>query len=171
MFLWHANDISAMMQLWLKTVSVLPYTDNVGQGVVDTLLQMASNHKLQSHIPPLAWDWLKRQPVLGPDSQGLKYGILSTVVSQIQSLQDVGLITSYLFVIWSEWSDLDELGCRWMLHLIREELGGIRAAGYRVNLIQRLDHVLSQLGSRSSKKQWYEEFRGALLEVGGEVRS
>ncbi|KAF9644090.1 hypothetical protein BDM02DRAFT_3122465, partial [Thelephora ganbajun] len=49
--------------------------------------------------------------------------------------------------------------------MIREELCGIEAAGYRADLIQRLDYVLSRLDPRFSKKQWYEELRTALLEV------
>jgi len=166
MFLRHARDVGAIMELWLTAASVVPYTDGVGQSVVDTLLQMASNYKLRSHIPTAAWPWLKRQPILGPNCQGLKCGTLSTVVLKIRNLQDIGLITSYLFVVWSEWSDLDDLGCRWILHLIRGELCGTGAARYQAGLIQRLDYVLSQLGSRSSKKQWYEEFRRALLDVG-----
>lgn len=169
MFLRHARDIGAIVELWLATASVVPYTDGVGQSVVDTLLQMASNYKLRSHIPVFAWHWLKRQPVLGPDCQGLKCGTLSTVVLKIKNLQDIGLITSYLSIVWSEWSDLDDLGCRWMLCIIRGELCGTGAAGYQADLIQRLDHVLSQLGSRSSNKQWYEEFKRALLEVGEEA--
>jgi hypothetical protein len=169
MFLRHARDIGAIMELWLAAASVVPYTDGIGQSVVDTLLQMASNYKLRSHVPEFAWHWLKRRHILGPDCQGLKCGTLSTVALKIRNLQDTGLITSYLFTVWSEWSDIDELGCRWMLHLIRGELCGIGAAGYRADLIQRLDYVLSQLGSRSSKKQYYEEFRRVLLEVGEEA--
>lgn len=170
MFLQHARDIGAIMELWLAAASALPYTDTIGQGVVDTLLQMASNYKLRSHIPVLAWHWLKRQPVLGPDCQGLKCGTtLSAVVLMVRNLQDAGLFTSYLLVVWSEWSDLDELGCRQILHLIRGELCGAGAAGYRADLIKRLDYILAQLGSRSSKKQWYEEFRRVLLEVDEEA--
>ena len=166
MFLRHAKDIGAIMELWLAAASVVPYTDNIGQSVVDTLLQMASNYKLRSHIPVTAWHWLRRQPVLGPDCQGLKCGAtLSAVVFMIRNLQDVGLITSYLLVVWSEWSDLDDLGCRWILRLIRGELCGAGAAGHRADLIKRLDYILSQLGSRSNKRQWYEEFRRALLDV------
>jgi hypothetical protein len=64
--------------------------------------------------------------------------------------------------------------------VIREELGGIGAAGHRTDLIRRLDYVLLQLdqgqgcvdpntpiGKESllSAKRVYEEFRKELLEA------
>ena len=67
------------------------------------------------------------------------------------------------------------LGLRFLLlilsdgHLIREELGGIKAVGYRADLIQRLDCVLSRLRPGSDSKQHYEEFRTVLLEMDGEA--
>jgi len=68
-FLRHANDIGAMMQLWMAAASVLPYTGDIGQSVVDTLLQMAADCDLLPHIPVLAWDWLKRRPRLRPECE------------------------------------------------------------------------------------------------------
>ena len=59
-----------------------------------------------------------------------------------------------------------------MRQLIREELGGIEAAGYRTDLIRRLDYVLLQLDQGqgvSSAKGEYGELRRELLEVDEEA--
>ncbi|KAF9644101.1 hypothetical protein BDM02DRAFT_1229982 [Thelephora ganbajun] len=90
-------------------------------------------------------------------------------MQMVRELQDVELIASYLFVVWSESTDSWLANCSMMMTLIREELCGIEAAGYRADLIQRLDYVLSQLDPGSGQKQWYEEFRTALLEVDEEA--
>jgi len=86
-----------------------------------------------------------------------------------RELGDMGLITSYLFTVWSKWSWIADSGFQMMLRLVREELGGIGAAGYRADLIQRLDDVLPQLEPGSNRKQQYEEFKVVLLEVDEEA--
>ena len=180
-FLEHASDIGAMMQLWAAAASALPYTVDIGERVIDALLQMAFQDVLRPHIPVTAWGWLRRRPALRPGSPGLELGTKKDVVRTVRKLGDIGLITSYLIVIWSEWSDLDPIGCEEMYRLVREELSGIRATGCRADLIQRLDYVLSWFNqgwqyvwpNRPSpteaaflqKKEWYEGFRRALLEV------
>ena len=168
-FLLHANDISAMTQLWIMAASALSYTNDVGQSVVDTLLQMASRSDLQPYMPELAWDWLKKRPVFNSQCLGHHVGTAENVVQMVQELGDVGLITSYLFIVWSEWSCITHWQFQLMLHLIREELSGVGVAGYRSDLIQRLDDVLPQLEPGSSQKQQYEEFRMVLLEVDEEA--
>jgi len=164
--LHHASDIDAMMQLWMTAAAALPYTGDIGQSVVDTLLQMASDRHLLSHIPVLAWDWLKKRPLLHPECKGLRWGTDKEVVQTVRKLGDVGLITSYLFIVWSKWSWILHPEFQVMLRLVREELSGIGAAGYRADLIQRLDDILPQLESRfGERKQQYEELRTALVEV------
>jgi hypothetical protein len=65
-FLKHASDIGAMMRLWITAASALPYTDEVGERVVDALLGMATRDNLRPHIPVVAWDWLNKRPDLSP---------------------------------------------------------------------------------------------------------
>jgi len=164
-FLQYARNIDAMMKLWMAAASALPYSDDVGQSVVDALLQMAENDQLLPHIPVCAWDWLKKRPLLGPECRGLDlagHGAIQTV----RKRRDVELITSYLFVVWSEWRELRHWGYRAMPDLIREELSGIGAVGHRADLIQRLDYVQSKWRIYD---EWYEELRTALLEVDKEA--
>ena len=173
------------MRLWMTAVSALPHTDDVSWSVVDTLLQMASWGDLRPHIPVSAWDWLKKRPILHPGSLGLIFGTEDTVVQMITELRDTELITSYLFVVWSEWNLIDPVCYTAILRLIRKELCGIGAAGYRIDLIQRLNHVMSQLDlgwehihHHSSwileaeiprMMQGYGKFKEALLEVDEEA--
>ena len=88
----------------MTAASVLPYTDDVGRSVSNALLQIASWDSLRPHIPILAWNWLKKRPTLRPRCLGLIFGIQDAVIRAIVELGDVGLVTSYLFVIWSEWN-------------------------------------------------------------------
>jgi len=168
-FLFHASDIGATVRLWIAAATALPYTNDVGQRVVDTVLRMADHGWLQPHIPVSAWDWLKKRPALGAGCRGFNQGTYDTIVQMARELGDIGLITSYLFLVWSEWSWIFDSGFQAMLRSVREELSGIGAAGYRADLIQRLDDVLPRLEPGSTRKQQYEEFRMALLEVDEEA--
>jgi len=161
------------MQLWITSASVLPYTDDVCQSVVDTLLQMVYDDELRPHIPVAAWDWLKKRPLLRPECWGLTLGTDYNVIQTVRELGDIELIASYLFIVWSEWSSLDLQGFTAMLSLIREELGGIEAIGHRADLIQRLDYVQSRWELRPRRletwrKRRYGRFKGALLELNEE---
>ena len=178
-FMKHASDIDTMMRLWITAVTTLPYTDDVGRIVANTLLQMAADDELLPHIPTVAWDWLKKRPLLRPGCWGLVPGSENGVILKVRKPGDVELTTSYLFVIWSEWrrsgwGSFRPSDCKAIFRAIREELSGVGAAGYRADLIQRLDHVLSQLepGPMSEEKairQKYKEFREALVEVDEEA--
>ena len=167
-FARHASDISGMMQPWMEAASAVPYTDDVCGSVVVGLLNMASSDELSSHIPLVAWNWLNKRPVLPPEFVAPLSWATESAVQTIHRLGGVELIASYLHIIWSEervpW-DKDILA---MGRLIREELGGIEAAGYRTDLIRRLDHVLLRLDQSQGEwwaKKVYEELRRELLEV------
>jgi len=164
-----ASDMGTMMQLWMTAASALLYTNDIGQSVVETLLLMAHQSDLRPYIPVLAWDWLKKRPVFNSHFTGLERGTDKDVVQMVRNLGDVGLITSFLFVVWSKCSWIVNSEFQVMLRLVREELYGIGAAGYRADLIQRLDDILPQLEPGSDGKQQYEEFRTALLEVDEEA--
>lgn len=167
-YLKYGSDAGVMVQRWIVAASRLPDTDEVCRSVVDTLLQIAHREELRPHIPVIAWEWLKKRPVLRRGSRALLFGGFYEVPQTVQTLGDIGITTSYLSVIWSEWNDLEFNDCKGMQRLIREELNGIRAVGCRADLIQRLDHVLSQLGERDPSRQ-YERFRRELLELDEEV--
>lgn len=170
-----------MMQLWIAAASTLPYTVDIGERVIDALLQMAFQDYLRPHIPAVAWEWLKKRPVLHPQSPGLKLGTTKDVVRAVRELGDIALVTSYLLVTWSEWSDLDTAGCEEVHVLVRTKFSGIHATGYRADLLQRLDYVLTWFDRGwqyvwpnrpiptepefLQKKQWYERFKRELLEV------
>jgi len=158
------------MQLWMEAASAVPYTDDVCGSVVVGLLNMASSDELLSHIPLVAWNWLNKRPVLPPECVAPLPRATESVVQTIHQLGGVELIASYLHTIWSEkripW-DEDVMG-----RLIREELRGIEAVGYRTDLIRRLDYVLLQLGQGQGEllaKGEYEELRRELLKVDEEA--
>jgi len=156
------------MQLWMETASAVPYTDDVGGSVVVGLLNMASSDRLLSHIPLVAWNWLKKLPVLPPECGELLPEATESAVRGIHQFGGAKLTALYLHTIWSEEHKprYDEIPV--MSRLIREELGEIGAAGYRTDLIRRLDHVLLRLDQ--SQGDWWvkarhEDFRSELLEV------
>ena len=48
---WSWSMDEHWVQQWAAAASAVPYTDEIGQSVADTLLHIASNDSLQSHIP------------------------------------------------------------------------------------------------------------------------
>jgi len=161
--LQYASDIKATMRFWMTAVSTLPDEDSVCHGVVGALFRMAHDDTLGHHIPETAWNWLKKRSVLPRGCVGLEQGTSEDVVQRVQNLRDVELMASYLFVVWSEWSHVSPKGCAAMLRLIREELGGIDAAEYRADLIQRLNDVLPKLIPGSISERQYKGFMTALM--------
>ena len=181
-FMWHTSSVDAMMRLWITTAAAVPYTDDVCRTVVDALLQMAGDCSgLQPHIPPLAWDWLKKRPLLYTGYRGTSRETTADTILKARKLGDAELTTSYLFVIWSEWGFFSEQVCTAMLDVIREEFSGVGAARHRAELIQRLNYILSQFdggwecihhrypsyaeGDIPRMKQQYKEFKEVLLEA------
>ena len=165
----HSSNIGAIMQRWIEAASMLPYTDDVGESVVDTLLQMAFRDGLRRHIPVEAWGWLKKRPILHPKCQGLKFGASPEVFQSVREVGDLELVTSYLFIVWSKWGWSYPEGSIAVLEFIRSGLRGVEGAGYRADLIQRLDDVISQMHSDSSTSPevagyiaLYTEFKTAL---------
>ena len=144
--LWRnfAND-KHLVQLWAVAVSEVPYTDEVCQSVVATLLQIASITSLQPSIPLDMWSWLKKCPSLPPTSTGHSFGSIPGVFQTIRRLQNIEILKSYLLLIWSEWGLLNTGGFNEMLALIREDFSGIRMLGHRRELLQHLYHVLNQV--------------------------
>jgi len=127
---------------WAAAVMAVPYTEEVGQTVVDTLLQIASK---AIYIPTDVWAWLNKQPSLPPICTGRSLGTNSGyVVRRVQALGDIQILKSYFLLVWSEWDAIHSDTCLVeMCTTIRRDLGGIGVN--REVLIKRLDHVLGEL--------------------------
>ena len=180
-----ASDAGVMMQHWIAAAFGLPDTEDVRKSVVETLLQMAYDDELRPHIPVVAWEWLKKRPVLRREGPTISRRTSEGFFETVRNLGDIGVITSYLLLVWSEWNNLDDRDREEMQRLIREQLDGIHAAGYRADLVRRLDHILPQFdrGWESvyppgyftddetfmRAKEWYEGFRRDLLQLDEET--
>ncbi|KAF9783439.1 hypothetical protein BJ322DRAFT_152245 [Thelephora terrestris] len=162
-FLKGIDDVGLAMRLWVAAASGLQDTDDVRERMVDALLQVAYDDDLRHHIPAAAWEWLKKRPVLPPGSRALQVRASRGFFQMVRTLGDIELTTSYLFVIWSERSNMYHRDCEEMRRLIREELDGIHVLDNRAVLIQRLDHILSQREVRTAGK--YEELKEELLKL------
>jgi len=127
---------------WAAAVTAVPYTEEVGQSVVDTLLQIASK---DLDIPIDAWTWLNKRPSLPPKFRGRWVGTEPRVVRRVRELGDVEILESYFLLVWSEWNAIYPGSITEMCASIREDLGGIEMGHCREVLIKRLDHVLGQL--------------------------
>ena len=137
-------NAQALISKWVAAISVAQHTEEVAQDVVYTLLQIAANRHLRPSIPADVWLWLNERPSLTPVCRG-DYDIIQTV----RALNDIGILTSYLIMIWSEWKRPDCNGYPDMQMSVREDFNGIGMSRHRAELIQRLDYILGELDRRS----------------------
>ena len=182
---WDRTIDGDFIRLWAAAACAVPYAHDVGQSVVDTLLLIASQDPLRPHIPVGMWSWLNRRPYPPPAPARGSQGTERNVVRTVRSLGDVGILTSYLLLVWSEGVDLYQDGLDEMCASIREDFSGIGMAHHRKDLLQHLDRVLDHLDpglgpTRSheqglsgdvtqSMKDQYKRLNEVLLEVDGEV--
>ena len=163
---------------WAAAALAVPYTEEVCQGVIDTLLKIAYNYRLQPSIPVEIWAWLKKGPSLPPKGPGQRFmGTDGHIVRGVRKLGDVEILESYFLVVWSEWEYLSADGLSAMCTSMREDFGGIGMWRHRDILIKRLDHILGELGRgyiyfirqdpyyRSTEVQRASEEYGELREV------
>jgi hypothetical protein len=171
------------VQQWAAAASAVPYTDEIGQSVADTLLHIAYNTSLQPHIPIDMWSWLRKSPSLPPICAGRYWGSYPDVVRIVQGLGDIETLTAYLLLVWSEWQS--QFAIQEMCALIRNDFSGIRMGYHRKKLLQHLDHVLGQLelglehlqqydprlreGDIQERQGQYRQLREVLLEVDREA--
>ena len=140
---WSVRLDEHWVQQWAAAAPAVPYTDEIGQSVADTLLQIASNPYLQPYIPIDMWSWLRTSPPLPPVCVGRHWANSLGVFEVVQRLGVIETLTAYLLLIWSEWespntnNEVD--------NLIRGNFSGIRMGYHRKKLLQHLDHVLGQL--------------------------
>jgi len=180
---WHCRD-QHLVRLWVAAVSEVPYTNEICQSVVDTLLQIASNDQLQPHIPVGMWQWLNKHPTLPPVCAGRAYGSAPGVVKLVHGLGDAEILKSYLLLVWSE---LDCLYSQWMGYYggldylspveiahasrdpavmcasIRQAFSGVGMGHHQKELLQKLDHILEQLDLGLDHLQQYKP---SLMEQG-----
>ena len=88
---------------WAMAASAPPYTDEIGQSIVDALLCIVSINSLQPQIPVGIWTWLNKQPSLPPVYFGQTIGTKQNVVCWVQELGDAEILKSYFLLIWLEW--------------------------------------------------------------------
>ena len=159
---WATINSKHLVQLWAAAALAVPYTDDIGQGIADTLLQVASDHSLQPHIPFGIWSLLKKHPFLPPACTGRCQGSTQGVLQAVQALKDIEILKSYLFLIWSEWDYLFSYAGDEMCTSIRADFGGIGMEYHRKDLLKKLDHVLGQLdlglGHLQQHKSSLDEF-------------
>ena len=139
-----SGDMGDLVRRWTEAACAVPHSEEIARGVVDTLLQIASEGELR-YTPVNLWSWLTKRPSLPPICLGRCFGTDGSVVKGIRALKDIEVLKSYLLVVWSEWDSLYTDGLDEMCTLIREDFGGVEMRHHRTDLIQRLDHVLAQL--------------------------
>ena len=156
---WSFINGKQMIQLWAVATCEVPYTDEIVQSVVDTLLQIASNSCLQPHIPITMWSWLKKCPSLPPVCVGRHQGSALCIVQKVRAIGDIETLKSYMLLVWSEWDPLYSGKVRnysgqhyshpkslhEMCTSIREDFSGIGMEHHQKDLLQHLDHILGQL--------------------------
>ena len=173
---WH------MIQPWAEASFIVPYTDEIGYSVVDTLLRIASNDSLRPYIPIWMWSWLNRCPRLPPVCTGRYLGSTWGVGKTVQELMSIETLKSYLLLIWSEWDCLYDVGYHGMCAMLRKDFSGTVAGQHREDLLQHLNHILGQLDlglehlqqckpslDRSTfqrMKEQYGKLKEVLVEVG-----
>ena len=174
------RDRGDLVQWWAATVSEVPHSEDVVRSVVDTLLQIAYWDELLPYIPVDLWSWLSKQPSLPPFCTGRYYGTVGSIVEAVRAFKDIEVLKSYFLLTWSEWDCLKS-GFNEMCTSISEDFGGSGMGHHRADLIQQLDHVLSQLDCGSEifkqhnplfhedhlqiRKDQYQKLREILLEM------
>ena len=131
-----------LIQLLAVAASAVPYTNDIGQSVVDTLSRIANDTTLQPHIPVGMWSWLNRRPSLPPVCWGRLYGSTRHVARAVRALRDIEILNSYLFLIRSEWDGPRSLRLGEVYASLSEGFSGIRIEHHRQDLLRRLDYVL-----------------------------
>ena len=167
---------------WAAAALAVEYTEEVGQSVVDVLLQIASDDTLRPQIPDGVWAFLKKEVSLPPTCRGLLLGTGLDVVLHIRGRGDIDILKSYYLLVLSEWNFLPDEVVNELETSIKEDFGGARMWGHREDLISRVNYVIAQLDWGSGfldqekpggvgeeaieqAKEHYSKLRDALLKV------
>ena len=173
-----------MVGRWAAAVSAVPYSEQVGWSVVDTLLQLASDETLRPYIPADIWTWLKQQSLLPQVCRGRYTGTGQGTVRHVRRFGDLDTLKSYFRLVWSEWDAPDDSGFAEMRVSIVEDFGGVGIQHHRADLITRLDNILGELDRElqrgrvftpaveeeyariQRRREQYQALKELLLEVG-----
>ena len=94
------NNLAAVSR-WAAAALAIPYTEEVGQNVIDALFQIAFMDFLRPHIPTEIWMWLKRRPPVPPLYCGLQHASYVNTVAYVRRFGDVDLLKSYFLFAWT----------------------------------------------------------------------
>ena len=147
---WYRDELNAKNTVarWAAAALEVPYSEEVGQSVVDTLLRVSCYDTLLPHIPVDIWALLKKRPSLPPVCQGRSFGSQGRIVGHVRGLGDIEILKSYLLLVWSEWDTPQVDGFAAMQVSIREDFDGIGMWGHLVDLVEHLDYTLGRLDRR-----------------------
>jgi len=178
---WNRGESRGLVQAWMATASVIPKEKVVAPSVVDALLQIAYFDLLPPRNHGDIWSWLTLRPSLPPICYGRRLGSDPRVMQQVRGLKDIGILKSYLLIVWSEWDTLEHYDSPTMSECIREEFSGVGENSRRTELAQRLDEVIGELDKGlahlqrdkpdltgdqlQTRKGQYEELRKILKEI------
>ena len=147
-----------MVTGWAAAASRVLYSEEVGIGVVDTLLQLGRSDTLRPEIPIGIWALLKEQPTLPPFCNGRRRAT-QELVRYLRELGDLDILKSYFVVVWSDWDYLGDSHFSETKTSIVEDFDGLGMQHHRADLIKRLDHILGELNRE------YQHFRQVDLQT------
>ena len=174
---WHlpALNTENAVARWGAAASTVPYSEEVGQSVVETLLRILEHDSLLEYIPIHVWGLLKKRLSPSPVWWARFNGSRPSVVSHVRGLGDVEILKSYLLLILSEWNIFEFDFYREVRTLIYEDFGVIGMWYHREDIIKHLDCVQQQLiGQHQSwiddrnirrSKRRYRHLKWQLLEA------
>jgi len=136
--------------------------------VVDALLQIAFNPDLRPLIPADVWLWLNERPSLPSESRGHLVGGHHDIFRTVRGLNNIGVLTSYLSLVWPMDSDGDFAETQMS---VREDFNGVGAGRHQAELIQRVDEFLGESDWEPGdyRRVKSEEIKGILREVDQEA--
>jgi len=152
------------------TTLTVSYPEEDGWSVTSELLRIAFIDSLHPNIPH-GFPWQPRST--GGD-----------LTDRVRALGDIGILKSYLLLIWSKWGPIgDQSGSLAEMQIsVREDFGGIGMGHHRADLVEQLDYILQELSSTyhmerkeglrgdvTQRKEQCEELKRVLLEVDGEA--
>jgi hypothetical protein len=166
-------DSQDVVSKWVEATSVAPHTEEVARSVVDTLMQFADSSDLRQLIPAHVWLWLNERPSLPPVYKRCWTGVDPDIFQTILALNDIGILTSYLILIWSEWAPHFPHHFTEMRESVREDFNGIGMGCHRAELIQRLNYILGELDRREGRlgsnleddRLWHRSVGGDLVNM------
>ncbi|KAF9781529.1 hypothetical protein BJ322DRAFT_1111457 [Thelephora terrestris] len=137
--LWDKLQDGMAVARWADAASEVPYTEQVGQNVAEALLQIVAIDSLRPHIPLNTWALLNNNPPLPP---GLKIPRYSNHTSFLFGRSG----TTFSLAVKKE-----------MEISIREDFRGTNMECHRIDLIDRLEHILGQLDQGLDYFNWHHQ--------------